>query len=189
VLDHFRLIAPVYDRLLSPPDPDRLRRLLELPVAGGILDVGGGTGRVAQTLRGLADEVVVLDESTAMLREAHLKGLTTVQGQAERLPFGEGSFARVLVVDAFHHLREQRRASAEFLRVLAPDGRIVVEEPNVERAVVRLVALAEKLVLMRSRFCSPTTVQQLFESAGGQVRLVRDGTSFWAVVERCESHR
>jgi ubiquinone/menaquinone biosynthesis C-methylase UbiE len=183
-LDHFRFVAPIYDRLFASPDPDRLRSLLELPFSGPVLDVGGGTGRVAQALRGLADEVVVLDESAAMLQQAQLKGLEAVQGQAERLPFADGAFARILVVDAFHHLEDQRLASSELLRVLAPHGRIVVEEPNVERVSVRLLALAEKLALMRSHFYSPTVVQQLFESAGGRVRLERLGMSFWAVVEK-----
>ncbi len=132
-MDHFRLVASIYDRVMAPPDPDRLRSLLGLPADGKLLDVGGGTGRVAQALRGLVDEVVVLDESAAMLEQARLKGLTAVQGQAEQLPFADGAYARILVVDAFHHLRDQRRAAAEFLRVLAPGGRIVVEEPNVEQ--------------------------------------------------------
>jgi ubiquinone/menaquinone biosynthesis C-methylase UbiE len=180
---HFRFAAPLYDRLFASPDPDQLRRLLDLPVAGRILDVGGGTGRVAQALRGLADEVVVLDESTAMLQQARLKGLTASRGQAERLPFPDGAFGRILVVDAFHHLQDQQRAAVELLRVLAPRGRIVIEEPNIEHASVRLLALAEKLALMRSHFCSPAALQQIFDAAGGQVRLVRQGMNFWAITE------
>jgi demethylmenaquinone methyltransferase/2-methoxy-6-polyprenyl-1,4-benzoquinol methylase len=183
-LDHFRLVAPHYDRLFAPPSPERLRGLLELPVAGRILDVGGGTGRVAQGLRSLADEVVVLDESPAMLVEARLKGLAAAHGHGERLPFADGAFARVLVVDAFHHLAHQRQAAAEFMRVLAPGGRLVIEEPNVERAMVRLLALAEKLALMRSHFCTPAAIRQIIEPLGGSVRLVRDGATFWAVVTR-----
>lgn len=184
MLDHFRIVAPIYDRVFNPPQPDRLRDLLDLPVAGLVLDVGGGTGRVAQALRGLADEVVVMDESAAMLEQACPKGLTVVRGQAELLPFADGAFAAILVVDAFHHLQDQRRAAAELLRVLAPTGRLVIEEPNVERASIRLLALAEKLALMRSHFHLPSAMQQIFEAAGGKVRLVRQGTSFWAVVER-----
>jgi len=184
VLDHFRFVAPIYDRLFASPQPDRLRSLLGLPVAGQILDVGGGTGRVAQALRGLADEVVVMDESAAMLQQACLKGLPAIRGRAESLPFADGAFARILVVDAFHHLQDQHQAAVELLRVLAPSGRLVIEEPNVERVLVRLLALAEKLALMRSHFHSPSAVQQIFEAAGGSVRLVRQGASFWAVVEK-----
>lgn len=180
---HFGLVAPFYDRLFAFLDPGRLRELLQLGGAGRVLDLGGGTGRVAQALRGFVDEIVVLDESVGMLRQARRKGLPAVRGEAERLPFANGAFTRILMVDTFHHLRDQRRAAAELLRVLVPGGRLVMEEPNVERTAVRLVALAEKLALMRSHFRSPQTARRIFEAAGGRVRLEREGTSFWAVVE------
>jgi ubiquinone/menaquinone biosynthesis C-methylase UbiE len=136
-----------------------------------------------QALPGFVDEIVVLDESVGMLRQARLKGLAAVRGEAERLPFAQGAFARILVVDTFHHLRDQRQVAAELLRVLAPGGRLVLEEPDVERTPVRVIALAEKLLLMRSRFYSPRGVQEMFEAAGGRVRLEREGAKFWAVVE------
>jgi demethylmenaquinone methyltransferase/2-methoxy-6-polyprenyl-1,4-benzoquinol methylase len=118
-----------------------------------------------------------------MLHQARLKGLPAVRGEAERLPFANGAFTRILLVDTFHHLRNQRKAAAELLRVLAPGGRLVIEEPDVERTPVRLIALAEKLILMRSHFHSPQAVQGMFEAAGGRVSLEREGGKFWAVVE------
>jgi len=182
-LDYFSLVAPFYDRLFAFLDSGRLRELLQLDGAGRVLDLGGGTGRVAQTLQGAVDEIVILDESAGMLRQARGKGLPVVRGEAERLPFVNGAFTRILMVDTFHHLRDQRRAAAELLRVLAPGGRLVMEDPNVERTAVRLIALAERLALMRSHFRSPQAVQGLFEAAGGRVRLEREDTTFWAVVE------
>ncbi len=173
VFDHFSWVAPFYDHFFAL-DPGPLRNLLKLPSAGWILDLGGGTGRVAQALRGESDELVVLDESAGMLRQAHRKGLPVVCGEAEHLPFVRGAFARILMVDTFHHLRDQRRAAAELLRVLAPGGWLVMEEPNVERLPVWLIALGEKLLLMRSHFRSPRAVQRIFEAAGGRVHLERE---------------
>jgi len=188
-MDHFHWIAPVYDRLCPTPDPERLLRLLEVPVDGRLLDVGGGTGRVAQGLRGVAGEVLVLDEAVGMLRQAHAKGLVAVRGHAERLPWPDGAFSRILLVDCLHHLRDQSRAASELLRILAPGGRIVIEEPNVEQRSARLIALGEKLLLMRSHFLSPQEVERLFQAAGGEVRLEREGMSFWAVVLKAEGPR
>jgi demethylmenaquinone methyltransferase/2-methoxy-6-polyprenyl-1,4-benzoquinol methylase len=34
MLDHFDLIASVYDRLIGPPDTGRLQQLLQLPTTG-----------------------------------------------------------------------------------------------------------------------------------------------------------
>jgi len=182
-LDHFSLVSRYYDRLFPVLNAERLRELLQLPAAGRVLDLGGGTGQVAQALQGFVDEIVVLDESVGMLRQARLKGLPAVRGEAERLPFANGAFTRILLVDTFHHLRNQRKAAAELLRVLAPGGRLVIEEPDVERTPVRLIALAEKLILMRSHFFAPQAVQGMFEAAGGRVCLEREGGKFWAVVE------
>jgi len=182
-LNHFSLVSRYYDRLFPVLNAERLRELLQLPAAGRVLDLGGGTGQVAQALQGFADQIVVLDESVGMLRQARLKGLPAVRGEAERLPFANGAFARILMVDTFHHLRDQRKAATELLRVLAPRGRLVIEEGNVEQTAVRIIALLEKLILMRSRFYAPQAVQAMFEAAGGRVRLEREGGKFWAVVE------
>ncbi|HJX39631.1 MAG TPA: hypothetical protein VJ714_13610, partial [Anaerolineae bacterium] len=59
----------------------------------------------------------------------------------------------------------------------------VIEEGDVEQTPVRLIALAERLLLMRSQFHPPQAVREMFEAAGGRVRLEREGAKFWAVVE------
>ncbi|MGC8781080.1 MAG: class I SAM-dependent methyltransferase [Anaerolineae bacterium] len=183
--DHFSLLAPFYDRIFAAPDPAWLRQLLALP-AGRLLDAGGGTGRVAATLVGLADLIVVTDLSAAMLREARARdGLCPARAHAERLPFPAASFDRVLVVDAFHHFCDQEQAAGELLRVLAPGGRLVIEEPNIERWPVRLIALGERLALMGSRFHRPDAMRRMFEARGGRVTLhVDDAISTWVVVEK-----
>jgi len=91
LFDHFRFVAPHYDRIFSYDGDDRLKEHLQLPRQGWLLDAGGGTGRIAQTLRELTGEVVILDESEGMLRQARDKGLIAVRGEAEALPFRSGA--------------------------------------------------------------------------------------------------
>jgi hypothetical protein len=51
--------------------------------------------------------------------------------------------------------------------------------------VVKLVALGERLLFMRSRFYAPTDLARIFQVAGGRVKIREDsGGIFWAVVER-----
>lgn len=185
-LDHFRLVAPHYDRIFRFQDDGRLTSILQPTPAGWTLDAGGGTGRVAQTLQGVSDRIVVLDESEGMLRQARMKGLHAVLGEIERLPFRREAFARILMVDTFHHLRDQRTAVGELVRTLAQKGRLVMQEPDIRDGRVKLTALGEKLLLMRSRFRRPITVQRMFSSNGAQVQIhrERDRAHFWAVVEK-----
>ncbi len=182
---HFDLMASFYDRIFGPPDPARLKELLDLPTPGRLLDVGGGTGRVAQTLRDEVGKAIILDNSAGMVRQATRKGLTAVRGEVERLPFADDCFSRILVVDAFHHFRHQTQAARELLRVLSPQGRLVIQEPNIKRWVVKAVALAEKTALMQSRFGGKEAATKLFHKWGGKVPLSKEeGFYFWLVVQK-----
>ena len=119
-----------------------------------------------------------------MLVESQRKGICITQGESERLPFVSETFDRIIVVDAFHHLIDHWTAVRELLRVLAPTGRLVIEEPDVLHRGVRLVALAEKLLLMRSRFYSPEAIQSMFAGRGVHTRVAREGYTAWVIVEK-----
>lgn len=185
MFNHFRLLAPLYDRVIGPPDPSHLMDVLDLPVAGRLLDVGGGTGRVTQLLAPHVAQVVIVDETAAMLRESQVKGLCCpAVSHAERLPFGDDRFERVLVVDALHHFTHQRQALRELVRVLRPGGRLVVEEPDLNRLAVKGVALAEKLALMRSHFLYPHEIGRELAALGLQTQIRTEGHTAWVIAEK-----
>jgi ubiquinone/menaquinone biosynthesis C-methylase UbiE len=122
MIDHFNALAPLYDRLLGPPDPARLRALLDLPTTGWVLDAGGGTSRIAAQLRPLAGNLVLLDRSQPMLRQAQDKGLCPIQSDVARLPFPDEQFDRIVVVDALQHFADQRAAIGELLGLPYKNG-------------------------------------------------------------------
>jgi len=157
--DHFSIVAPFYDRLLGVPDAARLAVLLKLPSNGWLLDGGGGTGRASSPLRQQVGRMVVSDLSERMLRQAAAKKLNRVRARAEQLPFRDGAFDRILVVDALHHFADQASAVRAFARSLRSGGRIVIEEFDTGRRLVRLMALAEKITLMQSRFLAPERIR------------------------------
>jgi ubiquinone/menaquinone biosynthesis C-methylase UbiE len=185
VIDHFNILAPYYDRVIQGQSVEKLIRLAGLPVEGALLDVGGGTGRVTEALRGLASHLVVADLSTGMLRQALAKGgLYPVCTHSEGLPFPEASFDCVLMVDALHHVFSAADTSMELWRVIKPGGRIVVEEPDIRRFSVKLVALAEKLALMRSHFIAPPLIAGLFTSPQAQASIETESYTAWVVIEK-----
>jgi ubiquinone/menaquinone biosynthesis C-methylase UbiE len=182
----FALLAPVYDRIFASLNLDKLQEVLELPGSGSLLDLGGGTGRVSAPLVSATTKVIVTDPSAPMLRQATKKrGLYPVCADAERLPFPGAGFERILVVDAFHHFHDHEEAVLELLRVLAPGGRLVLEEPNIERWPVKIVSVAERLALMRSRFFGPEDMRLMFERRGAHVTVyTKDAITVWLVVDK-----
>ena len=182
--DWFELLARWYDRALPFGGPEPLLRLLQLEADHRLLDVGGGTGRVSSTFSD-AVRVVVCDPSTGMLAQAQAKGLRVAACQAEVLPFATGSFERLVMVDAFHHIAHQPAAAAEMVRVLAPGGRLVVEEPNLALWVVKAIALGERLLGMQSVMLSLADLARHFQEAGGAVlHQEADGGAIRLVVTR-----
>ena len=183
---HFKRLAPSYERFIQPKEPEIILAQLGLPQPdGAVLDAGGGTGRVAQFLVGQTNRVVVADQTFEMLLEARRKdGVTAIQSLAEELPFSEGYFCCVIMVDALHHVVDQAATLRELWRVLKPGGRIIIEEPDIRRLRVKLLALAEKLALMRSHFLSPQQVLARFDDPGARKRIVTDGWTAWMIVEK-----
>lgn len=185
IIEHFDCLAPHYERFIRPRLPQELMTLAALPVEGALLDIGGGTGRVAQFMAGHAQPVVVADLSLPMLAQTQRKdGLQPVAAHSERLPFADGAFARIIMVDALHHVIDQRATAAELWRTLQPGGRIVIEEPDVRTFTVKLLALAEKLALMRSHFLTPAQIAALFDHPDALVRIQATGFNAWVVVEK-----
>lgn len=185
LFDHFGVIAPVYDWLFRPRDPARLAELAELPGSGYLLDVGGGTGRVAYSLKAWSESIVVADLSFRMLRSAANKGgLTAVCTPAEKLPFKDGSFDRIIMVDALHHVCDQAKAAQEMWRLLRVGGKIVIEEPDIRSLAVIILALVEKALLMRSHFLSPPRIAMLFPPNESTYHIVVEGYTAWIIIEK-----
>ena len=127
----------------------------------------------------------VADISLKMLRQARVKnGTGLVCSHTEVLPFPSESFERVIMIDALHHVCDQAETTRELWRVLKPGGRLVIEEPDVREFSVKLVAIAEKLALMRSHFIKPPQIAALFPYPEAQVEIQREGFNAWIIVRK-----
>lgn len=110
-----------------------LARALGREPLGRLLDIGTGTGRMAELFAERAERIVALDKSLAMLRvaRAKLQHLPTervelVQGDFASLPFAAGSFDTVLFHQVLHFAQNPGSALAEAARVTRPGGRIAI---------------------------------------------------------------
>lgn len=184
----FDRVAPLYDRVMPPADRDALDRGLSLarrPV-GTVLDVAGGTGRAARALSQRLDPdetrhgVVVLDQSMEMLRVAAGRdsGLDCVAADAGALPIGDGTVDAVTVVDALHHVPNQRALVEEARRVLAPGGVLVIADFDPTTLRGRVLAGVERLVGFDSVFTTPDDLARFLTYEGFTARVVEAGFGY-----------
>jgi ubiquinone/menaquinone biosynthesis C-methylase UbiE len=96
-----------------------------------VLDAGTGAGTLALALAPLVREVVGVDVVPELLERAR-KGapanVTFVEGDATSLPFESGSFDLACSRRTLHHIARPERAVAELARVVAPGGRVYVDD-------------------------------------------------------------
>lgn len=182
--DHFDFLAPFYDNVIRFDRVEKILEMADLPAAGILLDAGGGTGRIAQPLLPYMDRIVIADLSPGMLAQAKQKDLTTTCTHSEMLPFADNTFERVLMVDALHHVCNQAETVKELWRVLKPGGRLVIEEPDIRTFAVKLVALAEKVTLMRSRFLQPEKIAALFAGVAEKLKIHSENHTTWVIAEK-----
>ncbi|MEI6290533.1 MAG: class I SAM-dependent methyltransferase [Chloroflexota bacterium] len=183
MIDHFGLIAPIYDKAIPFSRLQKMIELLDLPVDGILLDAGGGTGRVTIGLKPYLQNIFVTDLSEKMLAQSIQKGLPALKAILEHLPYAIDTFDRVIMVDALHHVYDQSETIQELLRVLKPGGILLIEEPDLMTWQVKILAIVEKLLLMRSHFLSPEEICRIIP-AGYSVDLKREGYNSWIIVKK-----
>ena len=138
----YRWLSLVYDRVnrLFWTESMRERALalarLDGPdPPGSVLDVGAGTGF---TTEGIARHVpaaviTMLDQSPQQLavaaRKPGIAAARRLEGDAERLPFGDDAFDRYVSAGSIEYWPDPQRAIAEAYRVLAPGGRALIVGP------------------------------------------------------------
>jgi ubiquinone/menaquinone biosynthesis C-methylase UbiE len=140
------------------------KRMLEIlePSAGErILEVGPGTGYysipVAEQLEG--GTLTVFDIQQEMLdhveREASKRAITNIEpalGDAQSLPFDDGSFDAAYLVTVLGEIPDQDAALREIARVVRPGGRLVVGELFGDPHMVTLGKLQERATRHGFRF-------------------------------------
>jgi SAM-dependent methyltransferase len=96
---------------------DYHRQLLGCCPDGRILDVGGGTAHIKEVRPDIVCADILPFPGIDVVADAH------------RLPFGDGYFAGVVMLDVLHHLERPIDFLEEASRVLKPGGRIAMIEP------------------------------------------------------------
>lgn len=124
------------DRTLYPSHPERWddklfrdRILEELDHEDDLLDLGAGSGRVAEmNFRGIAASTCGIDVDERVMSNPHLDEGRV--GRGEVIPYADGCFDVVLADNVLEHLERPREVFREVARVLRPGGRFFAKTPN-----------------------------------------------------------
>ena len=113
-------------------------RRMDLKPGERVLDLGCGTGWATRGIARLVAEgpvgfgqvigLDISDEMIARAREAskEFENILFVWSSAEKIPWEENYFNKVLSIEAFYYYPDQERVLTEMFRVMAPKARLYI---------------------------------------------------------------
>jgi len=191
---YFARHAGEWDTLRSLHSADQpveqaLEAMLGAGSLGALLDVGTGTGRMAELFAPRATHVTALDKSPEMLRVARARldklpsgAVDLVQGDFTALPFAAAGFDTVLFHQVLHYAQDPELVLAEAARVSRPEGRLAIvdfaahdrEELRERHAHARLGFTDEQ---MMSLFADAGFIGEAVQALPGQPLTVKIWTA------------
>lgn len=155
------------------------RLLLEFPDAGTILEVGCGTGHFSRWLAESGFEVIGLDNSPAMLREARAReGASYLEGDALALPLPAGAVDIVALITTLEFTGEPMRALTEAIRV-ARFGLMIGALNRTSLLAWRRRRKGGPIWGMAEFFTPVELAQHVRQAGGDRVRSVLWRTTLW----------
>ena len=99
-------------------------------LTGRILENGCGVGMYVEKLAALGGTVTGLEYDFERAREARVRSPHILNAAGEAVPFPDSTFDLILSHEVIEHVRDDRAAVREMIRLLVPGGRAVVFCPN-----------------------------------------------------------
>ncbi len=152
----------------------KIKELSDVNKNSFVLDIGGGTGLIAEYFVHKVKKIIVLDPSIKMMDKIKSKEIEKIKGVAQKIPFKNETFDLVYCVDAFHHFTNEFQKSEhekvidksikEMLRVLKKKGSLILIEFDPDSLKGKLIIFFEnKIRNFQSSFFTPVQLKKLFK--------------------------
>ena len=144
---------PVLIQILSPAKDDV------------ILDVGAGTGVIANEITKYCDEVFALEPNPKRVEFMKKKypQVKAFIGTAEAIQFPESYFTKAYVISVLHHFEDKDTALYELCRVLKRNGVLVIRDSEPGTRVSKFESLGAKVAFMSSEKLKEKLAETGFE--------------------------
>ena len=149
-----------------------------------VLDLGGNTGGESTVLVQEGYRVVLSDINEVALeiaqeraRNFELEVPRCVAADVHALPFEDGSFELIMVIEALHHFDDYDQALAQIFRTLEPGGGFMALEPNGWNPIRRLSEIRDRFRGTIEKSFTRRQLHRLLKKAGFETIEVKSVTS------------
>ena len=146
--------------LMPAPSPGQMK----------LLELGAGHCEIARILHGRGWDVHTGDIQESCVTEAMAQGFPATRLDLnEALPYPDGAFHFVVMLEVIEHVVRAEFALSEVVRVLSPGGRLLLSTPNHAFYKSRIRMLKGRPLGMEGehfRFFVKTQLESLFEKNG-----------------------
>jgi ubiquinone/menaquinone biosynthesis C-methylase UbiE len=181
-MNFFNIIAPIY-RYIHPGAKQTFEMVYKIgnfKKNDKLLDLGGGVGRIARFFVGKVDDITVSDSSSGMIEKCKsINSIKCVVSPAEKLPFENGIFNKIIIIEAIHHFDNFDKVLMEVKRILKPGGMIIVEEINGKKFLGIAMMVVEKLLGMTSNTYIAQDLLSIFQKHGFEMRVYNEDKLFY----------
>ena len=156
---------------------------------GRLLDYGCGDGQFLNMAKEFSGKVCGVDVSSVAIEKASkaYPEIPFVLLEGDKLPFAEGSFDTISVIDVLEHLLDVETALEEMNRVLAPNGCLLIATSELTRLKMMLISLAflDKYFFPSSphiRYFTRKSLAQILNKKGFEVVAYKKNRTYFGFI-------
>ncbi len=134
------------------------------------LDLGCGNGVFLAILASRCEKIVGIDISADMLSDCSktlerlgIANVKLINATSEKIPLPDNEFDVIFLVDVIHHIEQLQESILEIYRVLKPEGKLLVFEPNKYNPLLAFLCFLDRNEWGALRLGSMKRYRQLFE--------------------------
>lgn len=162
----FKYYSRQYDKFMKMFNLDKNHEILKILKDINnldILDIGGGTGTLANTLINLGANVTILDPEIKMTNIAKKKNnkVKILNGYLTDVELDSNSFDLIIMRDSFHHIQDKKGTLKECKRLLNNKGKIVIYEFDKNHIIAKFIYIFERSCFEKVKMLSKNEMKTL----------------------------